>query len=117
MANKYFENYPAPADIDAYGVDLVHPTTHKVIENYRTYWQARDARDSIVEDNAKKKRDYEAACKYRSDIIHENTTRDLLHQIPVPDMPKKPRLTAVPTLKWYEPGKAPVPADTEVAAT
>ena len=113
--NKNFKNYPAPAEIDAHGVDCIHPTTHKIVANYATYWQARDFCDSIAEENAAKKRAYLAACKHRSDIIHANMTRDKYHQLPIPEMPKKPRLTAVPTLRWYKPGKAPI-EDTEKSA-
>lgn len=115
MANKYFENYPSAETIDPHGVDCVHPTTHKVLANYATYWQARDFCESICEENERKKRDYLAACKHRSDVIHANMTRPSDHQLKVPDMPEKPRLSAVPSLRWYENGKAPI-EDTELSA-
>lgn len=113
--NKYFENYPSVEDIDAYGVDCVHPTTHKIVANYRTYWQARDFRDSIIEENDAKKRAYTKACEARSEIIHANQTLPAGKKLSVPDVPKKPRLSAVPSLLWYPVGKAPV-ADTELSA-
>lgn len=114
MSNKHFENYPSVEDIDPYGVDLVHPTTHAIIANYRTYWQARDHRDNIIEENDAKKRAYLDACRQRSEIIHANQTLPADKKLTVPDIPKKPRLTAVPSLRWYAVGKAPV-AETATA--
>lgn len=116
IMNANFENYPTPEQVDAHGFDCIHPTTRKVLENFRTYEQAREFCDGIVADNTRKNREYLTACRKRADALHFNATHEKKYAIKVPEAPKKPRLSAVPTIRWYEPGKAPLPADTGLSA-
>lgn len=98
--NKNFERYYSPAEIDPHGVDLVHPTTDKILETYPTYEMARAARDAVSAENAAKNAQYIAENRKRAAVLDENRKRDALHQLPVPEMPKKPRLSAVPMLSY-----------------